>query len=85
MSNTLSTSVVITGGGPVGLAMGLLLHRRQIDCVVIEQTRGTTDNPTSRGVGAEAPYMSSRQITESMKSEQEAWKGLIERLHIRLE
>jgi hypothetical protein len=49
MSKTISTSVVIIGGGPVGLAMGLLLHRHQIDCVVIEQILGTTDNPKSRG------------------------------------
>jgi hypothetical protein len=49
MSKTISTSVVIIGGSPVGLAMGLLLHRHQIDCVVIEQTSGTTDNPKSRG------------------------------------
>lgn len=49
MSNIQSTSVVIVGGGPVGLAMGLLLHRHQIDCVVVEQTSGTTDNPKSRG------------------------------------
>lgn len=49
MSKTLSTSVVIIGGGPVGLAMGLLLHRRQINCMVFEQTSGTIDNPKSRG------------------------------------
>ena len=44
-----ATSVVIIGGGPVGLAMGLLLHRHQIHCVVVEKTPGTTDNPKSRG------------------------------------
>ena len=49
MSNAVSTSVVIVGGGPVGLAMGLLLHRHEIDCVVLERTPGTTDNPKSRG------------------------------------
>lgn len=49
MPKNLSTSVVIIGGGPVGLAMGLLLHRSQIDCVVLEKTSGTTDNPKSRG------------------------------------
>ena len=49
MSNALSTSVLVIGGGPVGLAMGLLLHRFEIDCVVVEKTSGTTDNPKSRG------------------------------------
>jgi len=49
MASALSTSVLIIGGGPVGLAMGLLLHRFQIDCVVVEKTSGTTDNPKSRG------------------------------------
>lgn len=44
-----STPVLIIGGGPVGLAMGLLLHRHQIPCVVVEKTPGTTDNPKSRG------------------------------------
>ena len=49
MNQQLSTSVVIIGGGPVGLAIGLLLHRHQIDCIVLEKTSGTTDNPKSRG------------------------------------
>lgn len=44
-----STSVFIVGGGPVGLAMGLLLHRHQIHCVVVEKAPGITDNPKSRG------------------------------------
>ena len=49
MKHDLSTPVVIIGGGPVGLAMGLLLHRHQIHCIVVEKTPGTTDNPKSRG------------------------------------
>jgi len=32
------TSVFIVGGGPVGLAMGLLLHRFGIPCVVVERS-----------------------------------------------
>ena len=44
-----STSVFIIGGGPVGLAMGLLLHRQQIHCVVVEKAPEITDNPKSRG------------------------------------
>ena len=49
MSYSESTSVLIIGGGPVGLAMGLLLHRLQIDCIVLERQPGTTDHPKSRG------------------------------------
>lgn len=49
MPHAESTSVVIIGGGPVGLAMGLLLHRHQIDCIVLEREPGTTDHPKSRG------------------------------------
>jgi 2-polyprenyl-6-methoxyphenol hydroxylase-like FAD-dependent oxidoreductase len=44
-----STTVLIIGGGPVGLAMGLLLHRFQIACIVLERQPGTTDHPKSRG------------------------------------
>lgn len=47
--HTSETPVLIVGGGPVGLAMGLVLHRFQIPCVVIERAAGTTDNPKSRG------------------------------------
>jgi 2-polyprenyl-6-methoxyphenol hydroxylase-like FAD-dependent oxidoreductase len=43
------TPVFIVGGGPVGLAMALLLHRFRIDCVVVERSPGTTDHPKSRG------------------------------------
>ena len=43
------TSVFIVGGGPVGLAMGLLLDRFGIDAVVVEKSPTTTDHPKSRG------------------------------------
>ena len=42
-------SVFIVGGGPVGLATALLLHRFEIDCVVVERSATTTDHPKSRG------------------------------------
>ena len=43
------TSVFIVGGGPVGLAMGLLLDRFGFDAVIVEKSPTTTDHPKSRG------------------------------------
>lgn len=43
------TSVMIVGGGPVGLAMGLLLDRFGIDAIIVEKSPTTTDHPKSRG------------------------------------
>ena len=43
------TPVFIVGGGPVGLAMALLLHRFGIKSVVVERSPATTDHPKSRG------------------------------------
>ncbi|HTB44945.1 MAG TPA: FAD-dependent monooxygenase [Acetobacteraceae bacterium] len=48
-SMVLQTPVLIVGGGPVGLAMALLLDRFAIQCVVIERSHATTDHPKSRG------------------------------------
>ncbi|KIZ46791.1 hypothetical protein OO17_06190 [Rhodopseudomonas palustris] len=39
----------MAGGGPVGLAMALLLDRFGIDCVAVEKSATTTDHPKSRG------------------------------------
>jgi 2-polyprenyl-6-methoxyphenol hydroxylase-like FAD-dependent oxidoreductase len=46
---TRRTSVFIVGGGPVGLAMGLLLDRFGIDAMIVEKSPTTTDHPKSRG------------------------------------
>src|SRR5688572_27926922 len=43
------TSVFVEGGGPVGLAMALLLDRFEIPFVVVEKSPSTTDHPKSRG------------------------------------
>ena len=43
------TKVLVVGGGPVGLAMALLLDRFEIPFVVVEKSPTTTDHPKSRG------------------------------------
>jgi 2-polyprenyl-6-methoxyphenol hydroxylase-like FAD-dependent oxidoreductase len=43
------TPLFIVGGGPVGLAMALVMHRFKVPCVLVERNLGTTDNPKSRG------------------------------------
>ncbi|WP_428670159.1 FAD-dependent monooxygenase [Reyranella sp.] len=43
------TSVLVVGGGPVGLATAVLLHRFSIPAVVVEKSSTTTDHPKSRG------------------------------------
>jgi 2-polyprenyl-6-methoxyphenol hydroxylase-like FAD-dependent oxidoreductase len=44
------TKVVIVGGGPVGMAMAMLLDRFEIAYVLIERAEGVTDHPKARGV-----------------------------------
>lgn len=44
-----NTSVVIVGGGPVGLSMAILLQRFGIDFVLIERNPGITEHPKARG------------------------------------
>lgn len=39
------TSVLIVGGGPVGLVLGIELGRRGIDCILIETRDGTINTP----------------------------------------
>jgi 2-polyprenyl-6-methoxyphenol hydroxylase-like FAD-dependent oxidoreductase len=44
-----SVQVLIVGGGPVGMAMALLLHRFGIRFAVLEKARTVTDHPKARG------------------------------------
>lgn len=45
-------SVLIVGGGPVGLATGIALRRWDIDCTLIERHPSTLEYPKGRGVSA---------------------------------
>lgn len=49
---TVETSVLIIGGGPVGMAMALELGRRDIACLVIEQGDGQALLPRASGLSA---------------------------------
>lgn len=41
--------LLIVGGGPVGMAMAVLLERFAIDYVLVERAQGVTDHPKARG------------------------------------
>lgn len=45
MNRTLETPILIVGGGPVGLALGLDLSWRGVECALIERTDGAIENP----------------------------------------
>lgn len=45
MTNSTATSIIIVGGGPVGLTMGIELARRGIDCILVEARDGTVNTP----------------------------------------
>ncbi|NDZ61843.1 2-polyprenyl-6-methoxyphenol hydroxylase [Streptomyces anulatus] len=46
------TSVLVVGGGPVGLALSCLLSGQGVDHVLIESHPGTSRHPKARGVSA---------------------------------
>jgi 2-polyprenyl-6-methoxyphenol hydroxylase-like FAD-dependent oxidoreductase len=52
VSEAVSTPVLIVGGGPVGLALAVLLDRFGIDHVVVERAPATTDHPKARNLTA---------------------------------
>ncbi len=48
---SLKTDILVVGGGPVGLAVGLELRYQGIDCIVIDETNGEVDDPKVSTVG----------------------------------
>ena len=48
----LETSVLVVGGGPVGLTLAIDLARRGIDCVLVERRETTTEHPKATLLGA---------------------------------
>src|SRR5215204_5025243 len=70
------TSVFIVGGGPVGLAMGLLLDRFGIDAVIVEKSPTTTDHPKSRGCWVRTMEIG-RSRPEPNLGQTPAWKCLV--------
>jgi 2-polyprenyl-6-methoxyphenol hydroxylase-like FAD-dependent oxidoreductase len=45
MTTSITTDVLIAGGGPCGLMLANELGRRGIQCLVIDQKPGTAFNP----------------------------------------
>ncbi|EFA77620.1 hypothetical protein PPL_12227 [Heterostelium album PN500] len=52
LESTTTTSVLIVGGGIVGLTSALLLQRQGIDCILVEKHQSTNVHPRSRGFNA---------------------------------
>lgn len=52
MAETLETSVLIVGGGPVGLALAVDFGWRGIDCLLIDQNDGKVLLPRASGISA---------------------------------
>ncbi len=50
-----SHEVVIIGGGPVGLFLGLSLQKTGVDCCILERRRSV--NPHSRAIGIHPPVL----------------------------
>lgn len=55
MNATLSTPLLIVGGGPTGLLMGCLCAQRSLPCLIIEQR--AHPSPHSRSIGIHPPSL----------------------------
>ncbi len=51
-TSLIKTDVLIVGGGPVGLALALELRYQNIDCIVIEQSDGSVNDPKVSTIGS---------------------------------
>ncbi len=52
--NTIATSVVICGAGPVGLTLAHLLGMEGVDCVVLDRLEGTVSEPRAIAIDGES-------------------------------
>lgn len=69
-----SVDVLIVGGGPTGLAMGMELRSRGVDFVIVESGDGTVTHPKVSGIGPRSMELF-RRWGVAEKIRQSGWPG----------